>query len=72
MFLPLPAHPGSPRQIPQSRKAVVCVVCVTENISNENMLYVPTSPNLCFCTIWQHRKPINCIFSLVYCSLLCQ
>ena len=29
MFLLVPAHPGFPRQIPQSRKTVVCVcVCV--------------------------------------------
>jgi len=30
MFLLVPAHPGFPGQIPQSRKTVVCVcVCVT-------------------------------------------
>jgi len=28
MFLLVPAHPGFPGQIPQSRKTVVCVVCV--------------------------------------------
>jgi len=28
MFLLVPAHPGFPGQIPQSRKMVVCVVCV--------------------------------------------
>jgi len=28
MFLLVPAHPGFPGQIPQSRKTVVCV-CVT-------------------------------------------
>ena len=29
MFLLVPAHPGFPGQIPQSRKTVVCVVCVS-------------------------------------------
>jgi len=28
MFLLVPAHPGFPGQIPQSRKTVVCVLCV--------------------------------------------
>jgi len=28
MFLLVPAHPGCPGQFPQSRKTVVCVVCV--------------------------------------------
>jgi len=28
MFLLVPAHPGFPGQIPQSRKTVVCVVCI--------------------------------------------
>jgi len=28
MFLPVPAHPGCPGQIPQSCKMVVCCVCV--------------------------------------------
>jgi len=28
MFLLVPAHPGFPGQIPQSRKTVVCCVCV--------------------------------------------
>jgi len=27
MFLLVPAHPGFPGQIPQSRKTVVCVYC---------------------------------------------
>jgi len=31
MFLLVPAHPGCPGQIPQSRKTVVCVcVCMLE------------------------------------------
>jgi len=29
MFLLVPAHPGFPGQIPQSRKTVVCCVCVS-------------------------------------------
>jgi len=30
MFLLVPAHPGFPGQIPQSRKTVVCVCVLTE------------------------------------------
>jgi len=34
MFLLVPAHPGFPGQIPQSRKTVVCVcVCIKNNYS---------------------------------------
>jgi len=34
MFLLVPAHPGFPGQIPQSRKTVVCVcVCVLWSIA---------------------------------------
>ena len=32
MFLLVPAHPGFPGQIPQSRKTVVLCVCVQQNI----------------------------------------
>jgi len=32
MFLLVPAHPGFPGQIPQSRKTVVCVLCVCKNL----------------------------------------
>jgi len=31
-FLLVPAHPGCPGQIPQSRKTVVCCVCVCESM----------------------------------------
>jgi len=31
MFLLVPAHPGFPGQIPQSRKTVVCVYQVSRN-----------------------------------------
>jgi len=34
---------------------------VTEEVGNQNMLYFPTSPNLCFCTTWENRKPKKCI-----------
>jgi len=30
---------------------------VTEKVGNQNVLYFPTSPNLCFCTTWGNRKP---------------
>jgi len=42
---------------------------VTEKVSNQNVLYFPTSPNLCFCTTWGNRKPKNCTFSLKCCML---
>ena len=39
MFLLVPAHPGFPGQIPQSRKTVVCV-CVIHGLAHETvMLY---------------------------------
>jgi len=42
---------------------------VTEKVGNQNVLYFPTSPNLCFCTTWGNRKPKNCVFSLKCCTL---
>jgi len=42
---------------------------VTEKGGNQNVLYFPTSPNLCLCTTWGNRKPENCVFSLKYCML---
>ena len=36
MFLLVPAHPGFPGQIPQSRKMVVFCVCVCKNQSAFN------------------------------------
>ena len=42
---------------------------VTEKVGNQNLLYFPTSPNLCFCTTWWNRKPENCTFSLKCCML---
>ena len=35
---------------------------VTEKVGNQNVLYFPTSPNLCFCTTWGNRKSKNCVF----------
>ena len=42
---------------------------VTEKVGNQNVLYFPTSHNLCFCTTWGNRKPKNCVFSLKCCML---
>jgi len=42
---------------------------VTEKVANQNVLYFPTSPNLCFCTTWGNRKPDNCVFFLKCCML---
>ena len=36
MFLLVPAHPGFPGQIPQSRKTVVCV-CVCVNVVSSDI-----------------------------------
>jgi len=41
----------------------------TEKVDNQNVLYFPTSPNLCFCTTWGNRKPEYCTFSLKCCIL---
>ena len=38
MFLLVPAHPGFPGQIPQSRKTVVCCVCVVVLLSDFSTL----------------------------------
>ena len=43
---------------------------VAEKVGNQNVLYFPTSPNVCFCTTWGNRKPKNCVFSLKCCTLL--
>jgi len=42
---------------------------VIEEIGNQNILYFPTSPNLCFCTTWGNRKRENCVFSVKCCML---
>ena len=42
---------------------------VTEKVGNQNVLYFPTSLNVCLCTTWGHRKPENCVFSLKCCIL---
>jgi len=42
---------------------------ITEIVGNQNVLYFPTSPNLCFCTTWGNRKSEKCIFSLKCCML---
>jgi len=45
---------------------------VTKKVGNQNVLYFPTSPNYCFCTTWENRKPGNCVFSLKCCMLFHQ
>jgi len=42
---------------------------VTKKVGNQNILYFPTSPNLCFCITWGNRKSENCVFSLKCCIL---
>jgi len=46
MFLLVPAHPGFPGQIPQSRKTVVCCVCVSR-IDYFSILQLTG-----YCTFW--------------------
>jgi len=41
-----------------------------KKVSSEMVLYLPTSPNYCFCTALGNRKPS--IFSLKRWMLLCQ
>jgi len=48
---------------------IIFGISVTEKVGNQNVLYFPTSPNLCFCTTWGNRKPKNCVFSLKCCML---
>ena len=36
---------------------------VTEKVGVQNVLYFPTSLNLCFCTTWGNRKHKNCLFT---------
>jgi len=40
MFLLVPAHPGFPGQIPQSRKTVVCCVCCISITTSADRMYV--------------------------------
>jgi len=49
--------------------AIILGTSVTEKVGNQNVLYFPTLPNLCFCITWGNRKPENCIFSLKFCML---
>jgi len=44
MFLLVPAYPGFPGQIPQSRKMVVCV-CVCSHVNNQATKYA--SQHIC-------------------------
>jgi len=48
---------------------IIFGISVTKKVGNQNVLYFPTSPNLCFCTPWGNRKPENCVFSLKCCML---
>jgi len=48
---------------------IIFGIRVTEKAGNQNILYFPTSPNLCFCTTWGNRKPKSCVFSLKCCIL---
>jgi len=49
--------------------SIATIFCknVAENACNQNILYFPTSPSLCFCTTWGNMKPGNCV-----CSLKCR
>ena len=43
MFLLVPAHPGFPGQIPQSRKTVVCCVCVCVTAARNDAVAVASA-----------------------------
>jgi len=36
---------------------IIVGTSVTEKVGNQNVLYFLTSPNLCFCTTFENRKP---------------
>jgi len=48
---------------------IIFGISVTEKVGNQNVLYFPTSPDLCLCTNWENRKPESCVFSLKCCIL---
>jgi len=37
---------------------------VTDKVGNQRVLYFPTSPNWCFCTIWETGNPEFASFHL--------
>ena len=50
MFLLVPAHPGFPGQIPQSRKTVVCCVCIIcSQCTDVDCCYMSIYSALCLC-----------------------
>jgi len=49
---------------------IIFSTSVIEEVGNQNVLYFPTSSNLCFCTIWGNRKHENRVFSLLKCCML--
>jgi len=57
MFLLVPAHPGFPGQIPQSRKTVVCV-CVCKAMDKQQQFWraMSTCPHVHILEIWSWCK----------------
>ena len=44
MYLLVPAHPGYPRQSPESRKMFVCVVCERTNRQTDKLIAILRTP----------------------------
>jgi len=61
------------KNVPPLQLAIIVTyavgINVAEKVGNQNILYFPITPNLCFCTTWGNTKPGNCIFSLKCCML---
>jgi len=36
---------------------IIFGISVTEKVGNQNVLYFPMSPNLCFCNTWETGNP---------------
>jgi len=61
MFLLVPAHPGCPGQIPQSRKTVVCVcVILKQNFKSRNISNTKS-----------HYRWLQILVSSIYCTANC-
>jgi len=71
MFLLVPAHPGFPGQIPQSRKTVVCV-CVTIKVASivEPLGVSGSLPIIFFCVIYYVTllRQTKMFCSVMFCS----
>jgi len=63
MFFLVPAYPGCPGQIPESRKMVVCCVCLSKPEANEQTT-VRTAVYVLLCTAVVQHRTVLIIFRL--------